>query len=309
MSEEYLNLLPFTFICLAGVSLIFLSIYKIKYGREKSILKKYIKKRDTNRDSFLDDWLDSKNFIIKFEEKNNKKFGLIDEKISPRKITKVTMFSMLMGLIFSIIIRNIIALPIVITISFYLPQLYLDMVVKNKKIKIEQQLGICIKFFTSEFTTCKSVVVSFQNISNKLPNPIRGEIERLIREMNSGYLAVECLNGFAKRMDNRFAYIFSNLLISYFNKGTDIGEHLVRISNEITDAQGLHKENKTELAMVRATNLILNGVVFISIILMFLLFPKYSQSFRNTASGQTLVTLVIFNSFISIILGLKLENH
>lgn len=307
INEEYLNLIPFFLFILSGISLVFISIFSIKNEKRKNVLGNYIKKSKLT-DNFLDNWLNSKEFIESFEKENEKRFFLLNEYITPRFFTKLTLYSILGGVIFSVLIRNIIALPVAICIGYYLPQLYMDLLINNKKNKMEEQLGVAIKFFTTEFTTCRSVIISMQNVIPKLNNPIKGEFEKLARELNSGAYPKECLTNFGRRLDNKFSYVFSKLLIAYFNDGTDFGAQLVRLSEDIAEAQLQHKESRTELSMVRTTNLILNAIVFITVVVMFVFFPDYSYYFRATARGQFFMSLVIINSFVSILLGFKLSS-
>ena len=305
--EKCINTLPFLLVFLTGILLLIISIIEIKNEKKKSVLKKYIK-NTRKSDNFFDNWLDSQEFITKLEEKNEIKFALLSNIITPRRLTKLTIYSISGGILFSLLLQNILALPLSLGICYYIPTLYLDLLVKNKKGKIEGQLGVAIKFFTTEFTTTKSVIVALQNIIPKLPSPIKNEFERLAREINSGTPPKECLLNFSKRLDNKFAYVFSKLLISYFNDGTEFGEHLVRLSQDISTAQIQHKEIRSELSMVRTTNFILNGVVLFSILIIFVLIPNKSIYFKSSTTGQSLMTLVIFNSFISMYLGFRLEN-
>lgn len=307
MIYKYEDSLPFILILLAGIVLILISVLQIKGEKRKNILSQYIKKEKLS-DNFLDNILNKSEKIAAFEEKNEKKLSIISDKITARGFTKITLYSVGFGLLFSLIIRNVIAIPIIIGICYYLPEVYLDMIIKNKRMKIEEQLGIAIKFFTTEYTTNRSVVVAIQNILPKLPYPIKKEFEILVRELNSGETPKACFENFSKRLDNKFAYVFSRLLISYFHDGTDFAGHLVRLSEDITDEQIQHKESRTELAMVRSTNVILNAVVILSIVVMFLVFPSRSLYFKSTAQGQMLMTGVIINSFISLILGIRLER-
>lgn len=304
---KYMDNLPFLLIFLIGVLLLIISIIEIQNEKKKSVLKKYIK-TTRNSDNFFDNWLNSQEFIIKWEERNEQKFALLSNIITPRKLTKLTIYSITFGVLFSLLLQNILILPLSLGICYYIPTLYLDLLVKNKKGKIEGQLGVAIKFFTTEFTTTRSVIVALQNIIPKLPYPIKTEFEKLTRELNSGTSPKDSLLNFSKRLDNKFSYVFSKLLISYFNDGTEFGEHLVRLSQDISTAQIQHKEIRSELSMVRTTNFILNGVVLFSILIIFVLFPSKSIYFKSSTTGQSLMTLVIFNSFISMYLGFRLEN-
>ena len=301
------NLVPFICLFTVGISLFIIAALLIKNEKTKNVLNRYIK-REKRKENFIDKWLNSKEFIEKFEKKNEKNLYLVQDKMTPRGFTKILIYTISGGLLFSILIRNIIVVPIIILICFYFPHLYISLIVTKKRKKIEEQFGTAIKFFNTEFITNKSIIIAVQNIIPKLQNPIKGEFEKLARELNSGFSPETALINFSKRLDNKFAYIFCNLLMSYFKNGTSFDKYLLALTEDIDEDILQQKEGKTELSMVRATNLLLNSVVLVSILVLFIFIPNRAEVFKNTAQGQTLMAIVILISFLSLYLGFKLEK-
>lgn len=295
------------FLCITGLLLVILSIMMTIKERKKTIIDKYIK-GEKIKISFLDRLFDDSKYISSFEEKISNKYAIVFDKIVPRTITKITIFIMIIGIVFVLITKNIILLPIMVLIAYELPLLYLNVISKSKKNKIEEQLGISIKFLITEYTTTKSLVIAIQNIIPKLKNPIKKEYERLLRSINSGIDVKNALEDFSKRMNNKYARILACLINSFYEKGTEFTEQLMSISNDITDAQNEAKEGKAELTTVRWVNIIVNTVVFLTILIIFLFVPKFAICFQNTIRGQIFLVVAVMNSFISIILGLRLEN-
>lgn len=295
------------FLCITGLLLVILSIMMTIKERKKTIIDKYIK-GEKIKTSFLDRLFDDSKYISSFEEKISNKYAIVFDKIVPRTITKIIVLIMAIGIVFVLITKNIILLPIMVFIAYELPLLYLNVISKSKKNKIEEQLGISIKFLITEYTTTKSLVIAIQNIIPKLKNPIKKEYERLLRSINSGIDVKNALEDFSKRMNNKYARILACLINSFYEKGTEFTEQLMSISNDITDAQNEAKEGKAELTTVRWVNIIVNTVVFLTILIIFLFVPKFAICFQNTIRGQIFLVVAVMNSFISIILGLRLEN-
>lgn len=295
------------FLCITGLLLVILSIMMTIKERKKTIIDKYIK-GEKIKISFLDRLFDDSKYISSFEEKISNKYAIVFDKIVPRTITKIIVLIMAIGIVFVLITKNIILLPIMVLIAYELPLLYLNVISKSKKNKIEEQLGISIKFLITEYTTTKSLVIAIQNIIPKLKNPIKKEYERLLRSINSGIDVKNALEDFSKRMNNKYARILACLINSFYEKGTEFTEQLMSISNDITDAQNEAKEGKAELTTVRWVNIIVNTVVFLTILIIFLFVPKFAICFQNTIRGQIFLVVAVMNSFISIILGLRLEN-
>ena len=295
------------FLCITGLLLVILSIMMTIKERKKTIIDKYIK-GEKIKTSFLDRLFDDSKYISSFEEKISNKYAIVFDKIVPRTITKIIVLIMAIGIVFVLITKNIILLPIMVLIAYELPLLYLNVISKSKKNKIEEQLGISIKFLITEYTTTKSLVIAIQNIIPKLKNPIKKEYERLLRSINSGIDVKNALEDFSKRMNNKYARILACLINSFYEKGTEFTEQLMSISNDITDAQNEAKEGKAELTTVRWVNIIVNTVVFLTILIIFLFVPKFAICFQNTIRGQIFLVVAVMNSFISIILGLRLEN-
>lgn len=308
MGIDY-NLIPIISLGITGILLLVLATIIRTKEKEKTILKKYINK-EISKETYFKKVLNSSKIISNFEKNVEKKYAIaLTSDFTPRKVTKLMFLAVLVGFLFMWVIGNVIVFPLILAICYFIPLLYLDLVVKSKKNKIESQLGVAINFFITEFTTTKSVSISIQNIIPKLSNPIKNEFEKLLRELNSGVLPKESFQNFAKRVDNKFALIFADLLTSYFDKGTDFCSHLLGIAEDISDSQIQRKEGQTENAMMRTTNFILNGVLFVTIFVIFLFLPRFSECFKDTIRGQFLMAVVVLSSFLSIVLGFKMKRN
>lgn len=303
--KDHLDHAFFLGVMLMGVILIVMAMISIKVERERNVIRKYIKGSYKEK-GVLDRFLDENKHIQEREEINTVKYAILNEKYTPRQITKIKLFGALMGFLFSVLIRNVIMIPIMTAIAYNLPDLFFNSQSYKKRNKLQAQLGLAIRFFVSEYTTSRSVVVSLQNIIPKLPEPIRHEFERLTREFNSGIVPKEALENFAIRINNKFGYIFTRLLISYFDQGTEFGPHLIRLGEDITEDELSMSEGRTELAMVKTTNYIMNAAVFISLIAIFLVVPERGNEFQSTVQGQMLLAVSVGLSIISVALGLKM---
>lgn len=305
--EQYGDSIFFTLVIIMGFILLFIAILWTRVDKEHNVLRKYINHKYSKK-GFIDELIETTTVFKNYEEENTLKYAIVEDKMPARKITKLSLLSAVIVFLFGLGIKNIVVTIFGTYFGFFTPLVYVDMIAKSKRHKVQDQLGTAIKFFTSEFTTSRSVIVAMQRVIGKLPEPIRFEFERLTREFNTGQMPEQALANFARRVNNKYAYIFSRLLISYFNKGTDFGPHLVQLTEDIMDEQLSMSEGKAELAMVRVTNMIMNSAVFLSILVIFFIVPERSEHFRTTFTGQVLMTVSVALSVASLTLGLKLED-
>lgn len=289
-----------------GIGLCLIAVLLASIDSNKNILKKYIKPE--KEESRLDRFLDTKKIIIKFEDKISKKYRVIEDRFPVRKITKITIISMIIGIIFSIFIRNLIIIPFILIMCYLTPQLYLSMVKSKEQNRMEKELGNAIRFFRTEFTTTQSVPMALQNIIPKLNEPVKKYFEILSKEINYGIDPKIALCEFKKNVNDKFASIFANLLISYFEKGTAFGDSIIDISTKINNAQLRNKDKQVELSTMRVTNYILNFVLAVSIIIIYFVSPSIGIYFKQTIQGQLIMTLAIISGFVSLLLGFKISD-
>lgn len=300
------EILFYLFLILIGVNCVAMSLVFHFVSDSNSLLEKYL--GENNNMTKIDKILNKIGFVNTFENYCSTKFYILNYKITARTITKITISSIFIGLLFALVIKNIIVIPFIIMVGIISPQLYFSILKTKEKNKIEEQLGHAIRFFRTEYTTTNNVPIALQNIIPKLQDPLKSHFEKLSQEINYGINPKTALIEFKNNVQNKFATIFANLLITHFEKGTDFGDKIISISTRINSTQLRYKENRSELATMRITNYILNGALFASIIIIYFFAPEWGLVYKNTVEGQMLMTLFILNGFSSIILGFKISD-
>lgn len=300
------EILFYLFLILIGVNCVAMSLVFHFVSDSNSLLEKYL--GENNNMNKIDKILNKIGFVNTFENYCSTKFYILNYKITARTITKITISSIFIGLLFALVIKNIIVIPFIIMVGIISPQLYFSILKTKEKNKIEEQLGHAIRFFRTEYTTTNNVPIALQNIIPKLQDPLKSHFEKLSQEINYGINPKTALIEFKNNVQNKFATIFANLLITHFEKGTDFGDKIISISTRINSTQLRYKENRSELATMRITNYILNGALFASIIIIYFFAPEWGLVYKNTVEGQMLMTLFILNGFSSIILGFKISD-
>lgn len=308
--NQYIDTLTLVYILLLllGACLITLAVLLQKEDKKKNVLQSFIKDKRVTNDA-IDRILDSISYVHKFETHIQRKINILDKDITPRKITKRMLMSVLLCIIFGIYIKNSLAIIPLILIGYNLPMVMLDIQIKKKRRLLEEQLGDAIKMFVTEFTTNKSFIVALNNIMKDVKAPLKHEFARLLRKLNSGEPYAECLMDFAYRLDNKWAYIFAKLIINYLDKGVDFVDHLIRVTEAITEEKIKYKENATELTAMKTTNLVLNAAIPVVYVVNTQINKEQSRVFTDTPTGRIIMLCVIVGTFISLMLGLKLENR
>lgn len=307
--RQYLNALTivYIFLFILGILIFIYGALKEKERKQQTILKKLVGKRMTSS-SLLDNLIDHIPNIAQLENKLDSKINILDKEMSPRKIIKKIILGMTLAIIFAIYINNIVAAIPLMAIGYFIPLIMLDIKVKKKRSLLEEQLCNAIKLFVTEFTTNASVYVALNNISDAVKNPLKGELERLLRKINSGEPRSECFMDFAKRLNNKWAYIFAKLVIDYIENGTDFTDNLIHISNSITEEKIQYKESSAELTLLKSTNLLINAAIPLVYFINKIMNPDQARIFVETGTGKLIMIFVIIGSFISLLLGLKIEN-
>lgn len=296
---------------LAVVLLIYGVIHLYRLRQKRKILRiNYVRQRKSQ----LDLLLDKITAIQKLEKRLRIGMALLDSKHTERDIVKYGLLLGVGGLITGIVfLKNYVAALPLAFVGFYLPLYYIESVqVDKRRALLNDQLKESFQNFLTEYTTVGSVEQALYSVCETLPDPIRGEYERLSRKINSGANTgdkfAECMYEFAERLQNKWARLFAELMVMNNRTGAAFEKQLEMITHSMNEEVIMKETNSTELSGVSTVNFVLNLCVPIVFVINRFLNPEGNKLFTTTPQGKTIVVYIIIASIISLTAGSQMKK-
>lgn len=294
------------FILILGILTFTFSILKEASDKRTSVLRKILSK--SSNKGFLDKYLDKIKFVVKHEEKVDDYLRIIEANYTARKLTKYRLLGIYVGLLSCIYMKNIlIVLPMTVIFSS-LPTFIIGVGIERKQLKFNTQLTEAIQLFNVEYCTTQNVNDALFNILPKLKKPIKHEFERLFRKLNSGEKKEDCFLDFARRVNNKNAMIFAQLMITYYKKGGDVSPHISRVVSSMFSERKMRKYSKMELSGIRTVNIITNACVPVAYIANRILNPESTKYFTDTNPGRFIIFIIVTTMLGSLFIGEKISK-
>ena len=187
----------------------------------------------------------------------------------------------------------------------YLPTFFISYKATRYRMNMMDSLSSGIEVFSAEYVAVKNLARSFDHASKQLPEPIKSEFARIAREMYTGYRVHEVLEGFRRRVNNRWARQFVNLLLLREERGADIEDGLFNLVKQMKTNQIETQREKAEMAQTRMIHLIL----MISAMGLFLYNLPGNYEFVTTEPlGRSIVTVVAVLLLVSLAIFILLDR-
>ena len=303
----------YVLIALMGVTLILVGHFVNKWNKSKMTtasntinVKKKIVKKEKRLD--FDKFLDKFWFVIDAEKRITPTIKISTLPITARTITKARIWMVIIAIIFSLLLKNAF---IVIPISIMLYQIPFSLV-KRKANKREaifgEQLLENFQMFVTDFTSTRNVQETVYNMSKKSKEPLRSEWTLLNANLSSGVSPEQSFVTFADRIGNKWARIFAQIMISYYNTGTSFSEQLMSLTTKMTDEKVAIQENQTEISSMRTLVVILNLCVPVCYIFNRIVQPDTAKIFTDTTSGRMIIFAITLMCMLSLWLSKKIAE-
>lgn len=301
-----MNPLHVTFLWLAatGFVLFLIGVLLTREQRRKSVLT--IKRKE--KVSWLDSLLNRVPYIVKREERLNKRLSILSLNMSARAFTKYKVLAAVLACFVGALMHNALVVPPLIIIFISIPEAVIDNRISKRVSQMEEQTLEAFQLFLTEYTTTRNILQTLVNISPKLEYPLRSEFELLARNLHSGVPYEESLRIFAERTDNKWTNVFAQMMITYIREGGDFTPHLLNITRYITDEKILSEENKTEMSSVRTVNLLLNALIPVAYVMNTVMNPEGVRVFITTSTGKFMILIVSLCVLASLYLSRKISE-
>jgi len=292
-----------------GFLLILYGLISVNAQNVKSILSANKKAHGKKPDLF--DWFLDRLFIVKkSEEKIDIMLSVLDiQNKSARDVTKTRVIYGLLGVAFSILLRNVMVMPLLVFVFANVPMVLLGRKTRKRRMIYNDQVLEALQVFVTDYTTTKSVQKTLENVCLKIKRPLRNEFERLTRKLYSGVSANECFLDFSKRTQNQWIMYFSQVMMMYFRSGGDFIPHLTGIIRTMSSEKLIEEQNLTELSSLRTINLVLVLLFPIVFVISIFAAPDTLRVFTETAMGRNIIFFSVAGCIFSLIIGQKISEN
>ena len=197
-------------------------------------------------------------------------------------------------------IINIFELIIGFVIGYYMYDLYLYM---NKKIKlkrIQNDILRAVIIMNNAFKSGKSIMQAVEIASKELPNPIKGEFEKIYQDLIYGLSTDVVFERFAKRIKLQEANYISSSLIILNKTGGNIIKVFDSIERTLLDRKKLETELKNATAASNLVVKVLTLIPIVFILVIKIISPDYFKPFFENSIGYASIIFIVilFMSFI-----------
>lgn len=188
------------------------------------------------------------------------------------------------------------------------PWTYLTYLIVRKEILLERQLIPAIQYFVSEYGTLPNIVTALNSIVPRVDYPLQTEVERLVREINSGRRTEDALFAFARRLNSKWAFRFAHILNLRFGKGLQINTMLFNLYMDMKTQLVKEKERSMESVGVRVESYLL--YLFIPVIygLASRINPQAHLLLTQTTEGRQIVFLLVVMLLGGIVATIRLGS-
>lgn len=207
------------------------------------------------------------------------------------------------GISYRYLNNPIAAIPMGLSFPFMLYG-YIDYSILKKQDLLEKQLIPAIQVFLSEFRSIPNIVSALNKALTKVDSPLKEEIDRLIRDMNSGRGTEETLFAFAQRVKSPWAFRMAHILNLKINKGINISPMLLNLYMDMKTKVVKEKERSMESIGVRLESYVLYVFIPIMYYMAVRINPQTHYLLTQTVQGRKVMmylTILLLGGLISTI--------
>jgi tight adherence protein B len=153
-----------------------------------------------------------------------------------------------------------------------------------------------------------SFLQSMDMVRRELPDPIKKEFWRTIREMNLGTSADEAMNNLAKRVNSEDLDLIVTAVLIQRQVGGNLSEILDNIAEAIRDRVRIKREIKTLTAQGRISGLIISLLPILLGIFIFTTNQSYIMELFNSRIGLLMLVLAAVGEVLGMLVIRKIVD-
>lgn len=195
--------------------------------------------------------------------------------------------------------RSILAACIGAGIGYMLPIFFLQLKIRQRAKRFNNQLGDTLVLIANALRTGYSFMQAVEMVSREMLPPISVEFSRALKEMNLGVSTEDALNNMAKRVDSEDLDLIVTVVLIQRQVGGNLAEILDNIAGTVRERVKIRGQIRTLTAQGRISGFVLGGIPFILSLLIYIINPTYMGLLFFTPTGKMMLGM----AFVSEVLG------
>ncbi|MGQ9572426.1 MAG: type II secretion system F family protein [Dehalococcoidia bacterium] len=205
-------------------------------------------------------------------------------------------------LIALLLTRNvIISLPLG-AIGYFLPRWYVGSRRRLRLARINAQLEEMLTLVSNSLKSGYGLLQSFEYASRQLPQPLSGELKRMLQEANLGAGAEAAIQGLAERIVSPDMEMVVTAIAVQRSVGGNLAQTLDNVAYTMRERDRIRGEIKTLTSQQRMTGIIIGGLPIFVGGMMFLINPDYMSLLFTETVGKVLLLIAAGMEALGIVL-------
>ena len=186
---------------------------------------------------------------------------------------------------------DIIRTVIVILVAVFMPPMYINLRVGQRRNLFQVQLGDALMIIANALRSGFSFAQALGSVSESLADPIKTEFSIISREVQLGIDIEEAMLGVAERMQNDDLRLLTTAVVVQQQVGGNLSDILDTLAKTIRERQKIKRFVKTLTAQGRMSGLIVGAVPVLLLVAFTFFNPIYMAPIYNTFKGH--ITLAV----------------
>jgi len=164
--------------------------------------------------------------------------------------------------------------------------------------RIDSQAQLVLQFLAEVYSVSDNLPQAIERIIPSTPQPLRGELEKLVLQFRTNQDFNQCLVDFAVNIDNRDIETFVHGIILSDQFGSDAHEVITKNAEVIRERLALREELINETRGKKAVTGIFMVLLPVVFLWLFVGNDEAREIFTGTMKGQYLVTFLVLVEYL-----------
>ena len=212
-------------------------------------------------------------------------------------VTATTAVGALVGLVG---VRSLLLGAVLGGVGFWFPNFILGVCEARRKALLEKQLATAVRLVAASMQAGHGFQTGLATAAEQLPEPISGELSRVVVQVNRGISVEVALRQLANRIDSYDFELFVNAVAIQFRTGGRVTEILENISTTIRQRIALQREVSAASAQGKLSGGVLVAIPLFIAGALLLINRQYAMLLFTDPLGQTMVKAALIMQVMGI---------
>lgn len=189
--------------------------------------------------------------------------------------------------------RNLLLFVSTLLVMTAAPLVFIKFKEKERKEKFVVQLGDALLLIGNCLRSGISFRKSLDRIVKDMPNPISGEFEKAIIQMEYGATMEDALIEIGERMDSHEMELLTSAVSIHQKAGGKLSDVVENVSNTIRENIQLKQSVKTLTAQGRISGIVVGILPIAMLIMITFINPSYMSVFYDTLLGNIMLVVAL----------------